>query len=203
VALAALIGGGTAAVLQTWAGGQPRNEASTTPSSSPGGTQNPEGDTAGTLPEGWVRRTDPAGFSLPLPDETWKRQVFDANQTDYTPDGGKHFIRIAVDDSPDFDDPNLHQADLEQQLSQRLLHYKRVTMKVNTYRDRRGSLWEYKWTALAKDTPFPGPRRAIEETYIARDGVEYAIYMSAPVKDWATTRKQFETVLRGWRPSGQ
>ncbi|MEW2398724.1 serine/threonine-protein kinase [Streptomyces sp. NPDC046862] len=205
VALAALIGGGTAVVLQKWDEEQSRKEASTTPSSSPGAAQSPGAgnDTGGNLPEGWVRRTDPAGFSLPLPDKTWKRKVYDANQTDYTPDGGKHFIRIAVDDSPDFDDPNLHQADLEQQISQRLVNYQRVTMKVNTYRDRRGSLWEYTWTALAKDTPFPGPRRAIEETYIARDGVEYAIYMSAPAEDWGTTRKQFDTVLRGWRPSGQ
>ncbi|MPY63833.1 serine/threonine-protein kinase [Streptomyces spongiae] len=202
VALAALIGGGTAVVLQKW-DEQSRNGASATPSSSPSASQSPKDDADGTLPDGWVRRTDPAGFSLPLPDKTWKRQVFDANQTDYTPDGGEHFIRIAVDDSPDFDDPKLHQIDLEEQISQRLVDYERVTMEVNTYRDRRGSLWEYTWTALAKDTPFPGPRRAIEETYIARDGVEYAIYMSAPAEDWATARKQFDTILRGWRPAGQ
>jgi hypothetical protein len=64
-------------------------------------------------------------------------------------------------------------------------------------------VWEWTWTALAKDTPFPGPRRAIEETYTSRDGVEYAIYMSSPAADWETTREQFEAVLRGWRePSG-
>jgi serine/threonine protein kinase len=203
VALAALIGGSTAVVLQKWDERQARNGASTTPSSGSSATRSPKGNANSNLPDGWVRRTDPAGFSLPLPDGTWKRQVFDAKQTDYTPDGGEHFIRIAIDDSPDFDDPYRHQVDLDQQLERRLVGYERLTMEVNTYRDRRGSLWEYTWTALAKDTPFPGPRRAIEEMYISRDGVEYAIYMSGPVKDWATTREQFETVLRGWRPAGQ
>jgi hypothetical protein len=75
-----------------------------------------------------------------------------------------------------------------------------VVLRQNIYRDRQGSEWEYTWTALAKDTPFPGPRHAIEETYFARDGVEYAIYMSGPQKDWKKTREQFETVLRSWRP---
>jgi hypothetical protein len=69
----------------------------------------------------------------------------------------------------------------------------------NTYRDRPGARWEYTWTALAKDIDFPGPRRAVEETYMSRDGVEYAIYMSAPAKSWPTTSKQFTAVLRGWQ----
>jgi hypothetical protein len=202
--MAALNGPGTAVALQQWGDeGKPRNEASGPPGTTPGATQGAGDGTADNLPDGWVRRTDPAGFSLAVPGGNWKRQVFDANQTDYTPDGGKHLIRIAVDDSPDFDDPYLHQVDLDQQLSQRLAEYERLTLEVNTYRDRRGSLWEYTWTALAKDTEWPGPYRAIEETYIARDGVEYALYIAGPAKDWATTRKQFDTVLRSWRPRGQ
>jgi hypothetical protein len=154
------------------------------------------------VPASWVRRDDPAGFSLYLPKD-WKRQVFDTQggirQIDYTPDGGEHFLRIAVDASPDFADPHAHQLDLEQQL-QRLVAYRRVTLGKNVYRDRPGSLWEYTWTAQARDTPFPGPRRAIEETYVARDGTEYALYMSAPARDWPTARKQFTWVLQGWQP---
>lgn len=83
---------------------------------------------------------------------------------------------------------------------QRLVDYNRVTLEANTYRDRPGSLWDYTWTAQAKDTPYPGPRRAIEETYMSRDGVEYAIYMSAPAADWATTSAQFKSVLQSWSP---
>ncbi|MEU6906485.1 serine/threonine-protein kinase [Streptomyces coeruleorubidus] len=195
VALAAIIGGGTAVVLQQWdesrqtAGGASGSAGSTT-AEQPGGS----------VPAGWTRRDDPAGFSLYLP-KGWKRKTFgpqgELKQIDYTPDGGRHFVRIAVDTSPDFADPYAHQLDLEQQL-QRLVDYKRVKLERNVYRDRDGALWEYTWTAQAKDTKFPGPRRAVEETYVARDGTEYALYMSAPAQDWAKARKQFTSLLQGW-----
>ncbi|MEU1595701.1 hypothetical protein ABZ468_23300 [Streptomyces sp. NPDC005708] len=47
-----------------------------------------------------------------------------------------------------------------------------VTEGVSPFRRLHGSVWEYTWTAPAKDTPFPGPRLAIEETCIGRNGVE-------------------------------
>jgi hypothetical protein len=200
LALAAVVGA-AGAVAVTYLGGlDSGTRASATTSSAPP-TASPanHAQNESTVPDGWVRKKDPAGFSLALPGKEWKRQRFDSFQTDYTPDGGRHFIRIAIDSSPDFDSAYLHQIDLEQQL-QRLVDYKRVVLRQNIYRDRQGSEWEYTWTALAKDTPFPGPRHAIEETYFARDGVEYAIYMSGPQKDWKKTREQFETVLRSWRP---
>ncbi|MBX9396995.1 serine/threonine protein kinase [Streptomyces sp. TRM72054] len=195
VAMAAVVGGASAVVVQHWNESHARDGASASSSASPSPGE--------SVPATWVRKDDPAGFSLSVPSDRWQRKVYgvqgDLTQIDYTPDGGKHLIRIAVDTSPDFDDPYEHQRDLEEQL-QRLAQYQRVTMKENLYRDRKGSLWEYTWTALAKDTEYPGPRRAIEEMYITRDGVEYAIYMSSPAADWATTRKQFDTLLQGWRP---
>ncbi|MFD9978946.1 protein kinase [Streptomyces massasporeus] len=193
VALAAIIGGGTAVVLQQWhQNRQSDSGSSVTTTEGPGGS----------VPDSWIRYDDPAGFSLYLP-KGWKRTPFgpqgELRQIDYSPDGGRHFVRIAIDTSPDFADAKSHQEDLEQQV-QRLVDYKRVTMEENIYRDRKGSLWEYTWTALAKDPPYvAGPRHAIEETYFSRDGVEYAIYMSTPQKDWAKTSKQFKWVLQGWR----
>ncbi|MFD6172088.1 serine/threonine-protein kinase [Streptomyces coeruleorubidus] len=195
VALAAIIGGGTAVVLQQW---DESRQTAGGASGSPGSTTVEQ--PGGSVPDGWTRRDDPAGFSLYLP-KGWKRKTFgpqgELKQIDYTPDGGRHFVRIAVDTSPDFADPYAHQLDLEQQL-QRLVDYKRVKLERNVYRDRDGALWEYTWTAQAKDTEFPGPRRAIEETYVARDGTEYALYMSAPAQDWAKARKQFTSLLQGW-----
>ncbi|MGW1403142.1 protein kinase domain-containing protein [Streptomyces sp. NPDC002405] len=203
VALAALVGGGTALMLQKW--DQDRRQVSGTSQSTPPPettTLSPTTDGSGGLPDGWVRVRDPYGFSIAVPDKSWQRQEFDeaTHQVDYTPDGGKHFIRVAVDDTPDFSTGHEHQLDLEEQL-QRLVDYRRLSLEPNTYRDRPGSLWEYSWTALAKDTPFPGPRHAIEETYFSREGVEYAIYMSAPEEDWTRTRKQFQTVLQSWQPT--
>ncbi|MEU9224712.1 serine/threonine-protein kinase [Streptomyces massasporeus] len=195
VALAAIIGGGTAVVLQQWNGPSQGDGSGSTTSTS---TQ----ASGGSVPDSWIRYEDPAGFSLYLP-KGWKRKPFgpqgELKQIDYSPDGGRHFVRIAIDTSPDFADAKSHQEDLEQQV-QRLVDYQRVTMEENTYRDRKGSLWEYTWTALAKDPPYvAGPRHAIEETYFSRDGVEYAIYMSTPQEDWAKTSRQFKWVLQGWQ----
>jgi serine/threonine protein kinase len=199
VALAAVVSAGTAVALQKWDEGRDTGGSSASSSTSPSPTAS-----AGTggVPAGWVPYDDPVGFSLYLP-EGWERSVFGTpanglTQIDYSPDKGKHFVRIALDTSPDFFDPLSHQRNLEEQI-QDLKDYHRVGMVRNTYRDRPGARWEYTWTALAKDIDFPGPRRAVEETYMSRDGVEYAIYMSAPAKSWPTTSKQFTAVLRGWQ----
>ncbi|MEU6479596.1 serine/threonine-protein kinase [Streptomyces sp. NPDC047017] len=210
VVLAAVVGGGTAVVLRQWdTGGSPGAGTSPTSappvsasaSAAPSPSQTEKDGSASSLPAGWKRIKDPYGFSVAVPGGGWRREVSDKalHQVDYSPDGGKTFIRVAVTDSPQFPAAHDHQLDLEQQLL-RLVGYRRLTLQANTFRDRPGSLWEYTWTAMAKDTPFPGPRHAIEETYFSRDGVEYAIYMSSPSADWETTRKQFKTVLQSWRP---
>ncbi|MFM9447153.1 serine/threonine-protein kinase [Streptomyces acidiscabies] len=195
VVLAALVGGGTAVAFQRWDEGRRSGG-----SSSAGASPSPSA-VERTVPDSWVEVNDPLGFGLSLP-KGWNRQVFqddgDLKQIDYTPDNGKHFVRIAMDISPDYADPHAHQIDLEKQL-QRLVDYRRVKLEENLYRDRKGSEWEYTWTALAKDTKFPGSRRAVEETYVAHDGTEYAIYMSSPVEDWATAAEQFTSVLKSWR----
>ncbi|MFD9434977.1 protein kinase, partial [Streptomyces sp. NPDC060002] len=202
VVVAALVGGGTALAWQKWDEGRQGTggsaSASTSPSpSTPAGTSTPGEQGA----DSWKEIDDPLGFGLSLP-KGWERAVYqddgDLKQIDYTPDGGEHFIRIALDKSPDFSDPYAHQVDLEQQLK-RLVAYNRVTLEKNVYRDRDGAEWEYTWTAQAKDTEFPGPRRAIEETYVSRDGAEYAIYMSSPAEDWTETAKLFKSVLQSWR----
>ncbi|MFI8190697.1 serine/threonine-protein kinase [Streptomyces sp. NPDC085946] len=200
VVLAALVGGGTAVALLKWDEGR-RQDSHVDGSSAPTPTPTASRSRGGAVPDGWVRHDDPVGFSLSLP-KGWERRVHDIQddlrQIDYTPDGGEHFVRIAVDTSPDFADPYAHQLDLEQQL-QRLVDYRRVTLERTVYRDRDSARWEYTWTAQAKDTAFPGPRRAVDETYVARDGTEYAIYMSSPAADWPTAREQFASVLRSWQ----
>ncbi|MER7056051.1 protein kinase [Streptomyces sp. NPDC000351] len=206
VAVAALIGAGTAVLLQQR--GRSGTEAGPGTTESPSASPSPSASATsgkapgGSVPAGWVRRDDPVGFSLYLP-EDWQRVPFDEDgelqQIDYTPDNGNHFVRIAVDTAPDYSDPYAHQLDLDLQLQQRLVDYRRVGLERTTYRDHDSARWEYTWTALPKDTEFPGPRRAVEETYMSRDGVEYVIFMAGPVEDWETTRQQFRTVLQSWQ----
>ncbi|MFC9468536.1 serine/threonine-protein kinase [Streptomyces coelicoflavus] len=207
VAVAALIGAGTAVVLQQRDGGG--SSADSGPTRAPSGSASPSASATkgqgpgGSVPAGWVQRDDPLGFSLYLP-ENWQRKDFDGDsgelrQIDYTPDGGEHVLRISVDTAPDYNDPYAHQQDLDAQLGERLVGYRRVALERVGYRDRDSARWEYTWTALAKDTEFPGPRRAVSQTYMSRDGVEYALNMTGPASDWAVTQRRFAAVLQGWQ----
>lgn len=152
--------------------------------------------TAAGPPAGWNKVTDPiAGFTLFVP-EGWTRKA-NGDQIDYTPDDGKHFIRIAADSTPDYQDPYAHLLDLEKQVAKRT-DYKMVRLNQNTFRDStRAALWDFTWTEKQNH---PGPRRAKEQMYVAPDGTEYAIYISSPIDSWPTTEQQFDVVLSGWEP---
>ncbi len=203
VAFAAIVGGGVAIALQQFGTGSPGGSASESSTPSTGVTPSGE-DGQGTVPAGWERRDDPVGFSISLP-KGWKRSVSidqdGLRQVDYSPDKGKHLVRVAVDTAPDFRTSYEHMSNLDQRISQRLLDYEQLGLKEELFRDQPGARWEYAWNALAKDAPhyFPGPYRAIDVGYMASDGTEYAIYASSPADDWAATRKQFDWILRGFQ----
>ncbi|MGW6023178.1 serine/threonine-protein kinase [Streptomyces sp. NPDC055099] len=188
-AAVALLGGGTAGYLY-YADGDDGGKRQ----SADGG----QGKTVGGIPADWHRVKDAEGFSMMLP-KGWEREA-NGSQIDYTPDHGRHFVRIGIDRNSTWESPYTHQVDLEKNLRVKLPRYKRLQLNSNNFRDRTGSLWEFSWTAGANDTT-AGPRRAISQTYLSRDGVEYVIYMSSPAEDWSKARQQFDAMLRGWRES--
>lgn len=153
-----------------------------------------------SVPEGWKRVEDPAGFSLIVP-EGWERRL-DGDQIDYTPDDGRHFLRIAVDTTPDFQDPFHHMMDMEKNVDG-LPDYQRIKLRPNTFRGQtKSALWEFRWTEKESQTN-AGPRRAIDQMFFSADGsTEYALYMSGPAEDWSTTQSQFDVMLGGWRADG-
>ncbi|TQK52416.1 serine/threonine protein kinase [Streptomyces sp. SLBN-118] len=189
VVLAAVVGGGAGLAAMQYAGGD--NDGGRT-----GNRPTAQPATSPAEPAGWHRVNDPEGFSLLVP-KGWTRQA-DGDQIDYTPDDGKHRIRISSNASPEFETSYMHMLDMERGLAKRLPQYKRLKLGQNTYRDQENSArWEFTWNE--KNT-FAGPRRAIDQLYVEENGTEYALYMSGPAEDWATTRQQFDTMLRGWRP---
>ncbi|MGW7274188.1 serine/threonine-protein kinase [Streptomyces sp. NPDC054864] len=187
VAAVLLLGGGTAGYLHYADGDDGTAQQS---------SDEEQGETVGGIPKNWHRVKDAEGFSMMLP-KGWEREA-DGTQIDYTPDHGRHFVRVAIDRNSTWESPYTHQLDLEKNLKVKLPRYKRLQLDQNTFRDRPGALWEFSWTAGANDTT-AGPRRAIEQSYLSRDGVEYVIYMSSPAADWNTARQQFDAMLRGWR----
>ncbi|PTM92543.1 serine/threonine protein kinase [Streptomyces sp. VMFN-G11Ma] len=200
--LAAIVGAGAVVAWQQYDKGRQGGDSSA--SQSPGPTSTPTKGSDGTVPANWERRNDPVGFSISLP-KGWKRSVSidqdGLRQVDYSPDHGKHLVRVAVDTAPDFSTSYEHMSDLEQRISARLQDYKRLSLKEELFRDLPGSRWQYTWNALAKDGPhyFPGPYRAIDVGYVNSAGTEYAIYEASPNDDWAATRKQFDVILRGFQ----
>ncbi|MEU3723595.1 serine/threonine-protein kinase [Streptomyces sp. NPDC031705] len=199
--VAALLGGGAVFGLLKFTGdgdGDGDKGGGSDKNTSATGGQEGRKDAAPTPPPGWNKVTDKEGFTLFVPNG-WTRQT-DGNQIDYTADNGKHYIRIAVDPTPDFPDPYAHLLDLEKQVAKRT-DYKRQKLNPNNFRDTTNAvLWDFTWTEKGVHA---GPRRAIEQMYYAPDGTEYAIYMTGPAADWATTRQQFDTVLSGWEPAGK
>ncbi|MET9799369.1 protein kinase [Streptomyces sp. NPDC006368] len=188
VVLAAVVGSAAGFAVMRYADGGARAASPSSSSSAHG---------VAVVPDGWERVKDPEGFSLFVP-VGWERRM-DGNQIDYTPDNGRHHIRISVDPSPDFESPCTHMRDIEKGLRKRLPQYARKQLRTNTFRDQLEScLWEFTWAETKNN---PGERHAIDQVYFADDGTEYALYMSSPAEDWATTREQFDIVLRGWRPA--
>ncbi|MFF7236020.1 serine/threonine-protein kinase [Streptomyces collinus] len=208
VALAAIVGGGVAVALQQFGTGHHGGSASGTSSPAPSGsgsTGPSGGGGEGTVPAGWERIKDPVGFSISLP-KGWTRTVSidqdGLRQVDYSPDRGKHLVRVAVDTAPDFPSSYEHMKFLNQKrVAPRLLDYKLLTFKKELFRDQPGVRWEYAWNALAKDSPhyFPGPYHAIDVGYMTDAGTEYALYSASPADDWATTKKQFDWILRSFQ----
>ncbi|MFJ5094388.1 MULTISPECIES: serine/threonine-protein kinase [unclassified Streptomyces] len=201
--VAGLVAGGAVFATMNHLGGDRGGEGGRTTTSAPAPTTPPRSsapavrEKANAVPDGWHRVEDPAGFSLVVPDG-WKRQL-EGDQIDYTPDNGRHRIRISIDRNPDYENPYMHALDLERAL-QRRMDYTRVKLVQTAYRDQvRSCLWEFTWTEKKN---FPGPRHAIDQIYYADDGTEYAIYMSSPESSWETTREQFDVVLQHWRAPG-
>ncbi|MGW0748191.1 protein kinase domain-containing protein [Streptomyces sp. NPDC002587] len=196
--VAALLGGGGVFGVLKFTDDAEKGGGSDKNASAPdqqGDEDSASSDEADVVPTGWNEVTDPTGFTLFVPDG-WTRQM-NGDQIDYTPDNGNHFIRIAADPTPDYDNPYAHLLDLEKQVQKRT-DYKKQWLGQNNFRGTaRAALWDFSWTEKQNH---PGPRRAKEQMYIAPDGTEYAVYMSSPAADWATTQQQFDIVLSGWEP---
>ncbi|MFD3869829.1 serine/threonine-protein kinase [Streptomyces sp. NPDC058623] len=196
--VAALLGGGGVFGVLTWLDGPDGGTGGKSGSKPSAGAPDvaASGDDAATkpVPAGWKRVQDEEGFTLFVP-EGWQR-LMNGNQIDYTPDNGRHVLRIAIDTTPDYPNPYMHVLDMERQVKERM-DYKREILRQNSFRDTAlGAQWDFSWTEKVQ---FPGPRRAIEQMYVTPEGVEYAIYMAGPVSDWTKTRQQFDVVLSGWQ----
>ncbi|WP_310727736.1 hypothetical protein [Streptomyces sp. N2A] len=173
------------------------DSASPSPSPAPTATGDPAGGptpgpTAG-LPDGFVQKYDPYGFSLAVRND-WTRSV-KGTQVDYTAPVGKQYLRIGViAHAPSSSYGNF--VNLEKGAKKRT-NYQRVELKKNTFAHRPGARWEFTYVNDTGNTV-----HAIDQAYVAEDGTEYSVYYEClealydPEND-----KVFSTALSTWSVS--
>ncbi|MFJ6996258.1 hypothetical protein [Streptomyces sp. NPDC003090] len=177
----------------------PAPQTPTAPESAPApeATPAPGGAAAGaptaapTVPEGYEMAVDTAGFAFAVP-AGWERVSEKQGQITYAgPTGMSHFLVGVVHDAPYTPLENL--TSLEANSRKNRADYQRVRLEANTFQGRPGAIWEYTYTDEAGETV-----HAADQSYIADDGTEYAVYFTARERDWSEARKAFDTALATW-----
>ncbi|OEJ94947.1 hypothetical protein [Streptomyces thermolilacinus] len=170
---------------------EPTSAPETTPA--PDATPAPaQGPTAPpTVPDGYELAVDTAGFAFAVP-AGWERISEKRGQITYAgPTGTSHFLVGVVRDAPYTSLENL--TNLEGNSRAKRADYRRVRLEANTFQGRPGAIWEYTYTDEAGETI-----HAVDQSYIADDGTEYAVYFTARERDWSEAREAFDTALATW-----
>ncbi|WP_039947383.1 zinc-ribbon domain-containing protein [Streptomyces sp. NRRL S-118] len=188
--------GGTASPGPTAGDAKPAPAPSRTPSPAPSATATPVDDPVGAtppaVPEGYRLVSDTAGFSFAVP-SVWDRvkeepkgQITYAGST-----GMAHFLVGVIHDAPYTSLENL--TTLEANSRKRNAGYQRLRLEANTFQGRPGAIWEYTYTDEGGRTI-----HAVDQSYIAADGTEYAVYFTAQEDAWDTARETFQVALDTW-----
>ncbi|MEU9119649.1 zinc ribbon domain-containing protein [Streptomyces sp. NPDC048506] len=167
--------------------------SSASPSDASSSSPSPSASASAALPDGFVQKYDPYGFSLGVKSD-WKRSV-KGTQVDYTAPVGKQYLRIGVI-------ANAPQASYDNFLSMekgaaKRTNYQRAELRRNTFQNRPGARWEFTYVNDTGNTV-----HAVDQAYVAADGTEYSVYYECldvlydPEND-----KVFSTALSTWSVS--
>ncbi|MCZ7458674.1 zinc ribbon domain-containing protein [Streptomyces sp. WMMC940] len=157
----------------------------------PARTGAPGGGDAG-VPEGFKRVNDPAGFSFAIP-SVWYRQKEVNGQITYAGSTGMSHILVGVVRSAPYTSLENLTA-IEARSRSKNADYRRLRLETNTFHGRPGAVWEYTYTHAESGETIHG----VDQSYIAEDGTEYAIYFTERDLYWADTAHVFETALSTW-----
>ncbi|MBT2492303.1 hypothetical protein J7E96_28085, partial [Streptomyces sp. ISL-96] len=144
-------------------------------------------------PTGFRRVTDPAGFSLAVPD-VWSRTNANAGQITYSGSTGMEHLLIGVVHNPPYATSYENFLNIEQKAKANQKNFQRLRLEPNTFQGRPGAIWEYTFT----DKQTGETLHAIDQGYIAPNGTDYSIYTKSRDRDWQYARKIFDTALSTW-----
>ncbi|MEI5102244.1 hypothetical protein RB200_31785 [Streptomyces sp. PmtG] len=174
---------------------EPTGPADDEKSGATGGGEETVGDDA--VPSGSERVRDPKGFSFAVP-QGWSRKAGDnPTQSTYAAANGPENFLVGVIPNADYTSlGNLTNMEEHAEKDPDKSDYQRVRLEGNTFRGQSGAVWEYTYTDRADRTI-----HAINQSYIADDGTEYAIQLSWRESVWPAGHgaRTHRTALNTWR----
>lgn len=167
----------------------PSPQASTRPSASP--KASPTSAPAGSgVPTGFVRYTDPTGFSLAVPAgwrKTNEQSSGDYGQVDFAdPANGGRFLRFAHTTKPT-PDPVADWKQQEKAARKNLPGYQRISIQAVSYRGFPTADWNFTFGSGGART------EVLDRGFKADASHGYAIYLSAPAGQWSASLPYFRT----------
>ncbi|MEU1025348.1 hypothetical protein ABZ366_25315, partial [Streptomyces sp. NPDC005904] len=190
--------------------GEPSQEPSPVVSQEPPGPESSDssdteasgGGEDSEVPAGSERVTDSEGFSFAVP-TGWTRQTVNPERpgqiTYADPTGREQFLVGVVVDAPYTSYENFTNIEDHTKSASDKSDYRRIQLERNTFRGRDGALWEYTYTDEVGRTI-----HALNQSYIAENGTEYAIQLSWREDFWSAGEgaQTHRTALRTWRLTG-
>ncbi|MFF3782548.1 zinc-ribbon domain-containing protein [Streptomyces sp. NPDC001933] len=147
---------------------------------------------APTIPEGFRLVSDTAGFSFAVP-TVWERRSEKNNQITYAGSTGRAELKVGVIHNAPYSSYD-NFTTLERTADANQKNYRRIGLTANTFQGRPGAIWEYTY----EDRESGETIHAIDQSYIADDGTEYAIYTTERDTEWPDARRIFDTALSTW-----
>jgi serine/threonine protein kinase len=191
VAFALLSGGGDPNTAD------PRTTASTsapptTTSSSPPATSTsapPPSDNG--APAGYKLYEDPTGFSLAVPNG-WRAEQSSATAVDIKSPDGASFLRVDQTDQPK-DDAKKAWEEQEKSVKKDLPNYHRISIETVDYNGWDAADWEF---------TFGNNTHVLNRGFVPDSSHGYALYLSTPEDQWASSQDVFQTAADTFKPAG-
>jgi len=140
------------------------------------------------------------GFEFAVPDG-WTRQGEDRpGQIVYAGSTGREeFLVGVVPNAPYTSYENFTTIEKDAKKDPKKSDYQRIRLEPNTFQGRSGAIWEYTFTDTAGREI-----HALDQSYVADNGTEYAIQLSWRADFWPTSEgaKIHQTALDNWRLNG-
>ncbi|MFG2195284.1 protein kinase [Streptomyces sp. NPDC048639] len=147
------------------------------------------------VPRGYRRASDPAGFSLAVPDG-FTRSV-ESPRIFYSDRDRVFRIGIHIRDTEP-GGPLAVMRDAHAAGPKRYKGYRDARVTATTHGGHRAALWEFTWNGTAADG---GPRQTFDLSW-EEGGKMYDLWISAPVGERATARRHFDTAVETIRVGG-